>query len=221
MPDSATHWNALHANPRFRPVYPNEDVVRFLMALRSQLPAQARKRLLDIGSGGGRHMGLAAELGFSPFGIDISFTGLSHARQRMERFDLIASVAVASMINLPFAEASFHAVVAYGSFYYDSAEGMRQAIAETHRVLVRGGKSFVVLRSTDDYRHRKGRELEPNTFELDISETDELGTIQHFVAAEDIPEYFSLFANVSFEKSDWTTCNRTRLNSDWLITAEK
>ena len=166
-------------------------------------------------------MRLAAELGFSAFGVDISFTGLSHARERLHQNNLIASVTVASMTNLPFAEASFHAVVSYGSFYYGSAQAMRQAIAEAHRVLASGGKSFVVLRSTDDYRYGKGRELGPNTFDLDISETNELGTIQHFLAHEDIPEYFSLFSNVNFEKSEWTTCSRTRLNSDWLITAEK
>ena len=164
---------------------------------------------------------LAAELGFSAFGIDISFTGLSHARERLHQNNLIASVAIASMAMLPFAEASFHAVVSYGSFYYGSAQVMQQAIAEAHRVLAPGGKSFVVLRSTDDYRYGKGRELGPNTFELDISETNELGTTQHFLGAEDIPEYFTLFSKVSFEKAEWTTCGRTRLNSDWLITAEK
>ena len=221
MPDSVAHWNQLHANPRFRPLYPSEDVVRFLMPLRAQLPVQTQCRLLDIGTGGGRHMLLAAELGFSPSGVDISFTGLSHARERMHRNNSIASIAVASMTSLPFAEASFHAVVSYGSFYYGSAQLMRQAIAEAHRVLAPGGKSFVVLRSTDDYRYGKGRELGSNTFELEISETNESGTIQHFLTAEDIPEYFNLFSNVSFEKVEWTTGGRTRLNSDWLITTEK
>jgi ubiquinone/menaquinone biosynthesis C-methylase UbiE len=220
MPDSATHWNQLHKNPRFRPIYPSEDVVRFLMGLCAQLPAQKRYRLLDIGTGGGRHMLLAATLGFSPFGVDISFTGLSHAQERIMEHSP-GSVALASMTSLPFAEASFHAVVSYGSFYYGSATEMRQAIAEMHRVLAPGGRSFVVLRSIDDYRYGKGRQLGPNTFELDISETNELGTIQHFLTSQDVAEYFSLFSNVSFEKAEWTTGGRTRLNSDWLITAEK
>ena len=221
MSDSAAHWNALHANPRFRPVYPSENVVRFVMALRAQLPAQTRYRLLDIGTGGGRHMVLAAELGFSAFGIDISLTGLTHARERMQQTNLIGSVALASMTSLPFADNSFHAVVSYGSFYYASAIEMRQAITETRRVLAPGGKSFVALRSTDDYRYGKGREVGPNTFELDISETNELGTIQHFVTAHDIAGYFVRFSKLNFEKAEWTTCDRTRLNSDWMITAEK
>jgi cyclopropane fatty-acyl-phospholipid synthase-like methyltransferase len=191
------------------------------MALRAQRPAQTQHRLLDIGTGGGRHMRLAAELGFSAFGVDISFIGLSHARECIQKTNLIASVAVASMTSLPFADASYHAVVSYGSFYYGSAQKMRQAIAEAHRVLVAGGKSFVVLRSTDDYRYGKGREVGANTFELNISETNELGTIQHFLAAEDIPEYFRPFSAVNFEKAEWTTGGCTRLNSDWLITADK
>lgn len=196
-------------------------MVRFLLGLRAQLPTETQHRFLDIGTGGGRHMRLAAELGFSAFGIDISLTGLLHARERMQKANLIAPVAVASMTNLPFAENSFQAVVSYGSFYYGSAQEMRQAIDETHRVLTPGGKSFAVLRTTDDYRYGKGRALEPKTFELDISETNELGTIQHFLTAQDIPEYFTPFSDVNFEKSDWTFCGRTRLNSDWLITAEK
>ena len=195
--------------------------MRFLMALRAQRPAQTHCRLLDIGTGGGRHMLLAAELGFSPFGVDISFTGLSHARERMHQTNLSGSVALASMTSLPFANNSFHAVVSYGSFYYASANEMRHAIAETHRVLAPGGKSFVVLRSTDDFRYGRGRQLGLNTFELDISETNELGTIQHFLAAEDIPEYFRPFSAVNFEKAEWTTGGCTRLNSDWLITADK
>lgn len=196
-------------------------MVRFLMALRAQLSAQTQHRLLDIGTGAGRHMVLAAELGFSAFGVDISLTGLSHVLERMCEMNLMGSVALASMTSLPFAGNSFHAVVSYGSFYYASATEMQRAIAETLRVLMPGGKSFAVLRSTDDYRYGKGRAVGANTFELDISETNELGTIQHFVTAQDISEYFIRFSKVSFEKAEWTTCDRTRLNSDWMITAEK
>jgi ubiquinone/menaquinone biosynthesis C-methylase UbiE len=202
-------------------MYPNEDVVRFLLALRAQLRPEAQHRFLDIGTGTGRHMRLAAELGFSVFGVDISFNGLSHAREHLNGTNPVHSVVLASMTGLPFADASFNAALSYGSFYYGFAEEMREAIAETRRVLLARGKAFIVLRSIDDYRYGKGRELGPNTFQLDISETNELATVQHFLTAEDIPEYFGAFSKVSFEKSDWTTCGRTRLNSDWLITVEK
>ncbi|HZR65579.1 MAG TPA: methyltransferase domain-containing protein [Terriglobales bacterium] len=221
MSDSARHWNELHANPRFRPSYPNEDVVRFLLATRDKLKSPSQPRFLDIGAGGGRHMRLAAELGFSVCGVDISFTGLTHARERIEAMNRHARAAVASMTQLPFANETFEAVLSFGSFYYGDQKQMRQAIAEANRVLAKGGRSFTVLRTTSDYRYGKGRQLEPRTFQLDISETNELGTVQHFLAEENIPEYFVDFSRVSFEKSECTFGRRTRVNSDWLITAEK
>ncbi len=221
MPDSVTHWNALHSNPRFRPLYPNEDVVRFLLATRALVPENRRPRFLDIGAGAGRHIHLAAELGFSAFGIDISFTGLSHARERLQRTGTPHSVALASMTHLPFPDSTFDVVLSYGVFCYGSANEMKKAILETNRILNADGKSLVVLRSTDDYRYGKGRELAPNTFQLEISETNELGTIQHFLAKEDVPEYFASFSRVSFDKTDWTVGGGARLNSDWLITVTK
>ena len=221
MSDSARHWNGLHANPRFRPIYPNEDVVRFLLATRARLKTTPQPRFLDIGAGAGRHMRLAAELGFMACGVDISFTGVTHARERMVAMNAPALVSVAEMTHLPFPDGAFEAVLSFGSFYYGREKQMRQAIAEAFRVLAKGGRSFTALRNTGDYRFGKGRQLEPRTFQLDISDTNELDTTLHFVAEENIPEYFAAFSNLSFEKAEVTFCGLTRVNSDWLITAEK
>ncbi len=221
MHDSSPHWNELHANPRFRPAYPSEHVVRFLLASRVLVTTTSPPRFLDIGLGAGRHLKLAAELGFLPHGIDISLVGLKHAHQRLVDAKAPHGLAVASMSHLPFADLSFYAVLSYGVFYYGRAEDMKQAIREAQRVLVAGGKLFVVLRSTGDYRFGKGRELERNTFQLEIADTNELGTIQHFLTADDIARYFLGFSHVSFERNETTFSNRLGVNSDWLITAEK
>jgi len=221
MFDSSSHWDELHQNPRFRPMYPNDHVVRFLMTNRELLERHHPARFLDIGLGAGRHTKLAAELGFRACGIDISFVGLQHARERLLTAELRASLSQASMLALPFMDCSFAAVLSYGVFNYGTANEMKQAIAEVCRILVPGGRAFVVLRTTDDYRFGKGVRLGHNTFELSITETNEFHSTQHFVAADEIPVYFANFARVSFEKADTTFGNRTGLNSDWLITAEK
>ena len=88
-------------------------------------------------------------------------------------------------------------------------------------MLIRGERLLVVLRTTSDYRFGKGEELEHNTFRLTIEDTNELGTVQHFVAEEDLPAYFAAFSRMSFEKTETTFAGRTRLDSDWVITAEK
>jgi tellurite methyltransferase len=221
MHDAASRWNQLHENPRFRPSYPNDHVVRFLIATRELLSQATPARFLDIGVGAGRHTKLAADLGFSPYGIDVSLVGLTYASQRFADAHTAPLLAQASMLHLPFADHSFRAVLSFGVFYYGRAEEMKQAIHETRRVLSLGGRAFVVLRTTADYRFGKGLELEPNTFQLDIADTNEFGAIQHFIAAPDIPDYFSGFSQLSFEKTETTFANRANVNSDWLITVEK
>ncbi len=166
-------------------------------------------------------MALAAEMAFFPLGIDVSWNGLCHARQRLSASGTPHMLVTAGMTDLPFAENSFSAIVSYGVFCYGDAANMKTAINEAWRVLWPGGRLFVVLRSTRDYRYGKGKQLEPNTFLLDITETNEVGMVQHFLVADDIPIYFARFAQVTFESSEITFANRSRLDSDWLITAQK
>lgn len=218
MTDTTSRWDQLHANPRFRPLYPNDHVVRFLMGSRG-LIKNGRARFLDIGVGAGRHCKLASDLGFEPFGIDTSFIGLQHARLRLDATTNF--LAQASMLALPFADSSFNVVLSFGVFYYGTADEMKQAIAETHRVLGPDGRALIVLRTLEDHRFGKGKKLEHNTFQLDIADTNELGTIEHFVGAADIEPYFSAFSKIFFEKTETTSANRTHLDSDWLITLEK
>lgn len=221
MPDQEAHWNSLHQNPRFRPSYPSDHVVRFLKASQAIMKKNDGARFLDIGVGAGRHAKLAAELSFISFGVDFSETGLRHACARLQKSNVQFHLARASMLTLPFKDESFDIALSYGVFYYGTAAEMKQAIRETHRVLGPQGRAFVVLRTTGDSRFNKGVQIDPQTFRLTISETNELGTVQHFLAAEDILSYFSQFSRVSFEKSETTSDNRQFVDSDWLITAEK
>jgi len=221
MSNPAIDWDRLHENSRFRPRYPNDHVVRFLIANRAAVENSATRRLLDIGAGAGRHMQLASELGFEPYGIDTSVTGLQHAQQRFRSMQVQLRVIQASMLALPFAECSFGLILSFGVFYYGTANEMRHAIAEAHRVLAPGGRLFAVLRTTQDHRFGKGEQLAAQTFRLKITDTNEYDTVQHFLAAEDIAVYFEEFSCVSFEKTETTSANRTRLDSDWLITAQK
>lgn len=221
MVDARTHWDGLHENPRFRPSYPNDHVVRFLIANRNQANTFQSARCLDIGAGGGRHMKLASELGLAPYGIDISVSGLRHTQGRLGNANIRPLLACASMTAIPFADCSFDLVVSYGVFYYGTHSDMDRAIREIYRLLVPGGKAFIVVRTTDDYRFGKGERLEPNTFRLNISDTNEFDTVQHFLSAEDIPVRFSSYSNVSFEKTETTFAGRSRLDSDWLITVTK
>jgi hypothetical protein len=159
MTDASSHWDQLHKNPRFRPQYPSDHVVRFLMGSRPLLE-NGGARFLDIGVGAGRHCALATDLGFEPYG---------------------------------------------GLILRSSACSMRVS-----------GAARRLHETVDEYRFGKGKKLSHNTFQLDIADTNELGTVQHFIAAEDINLYFSAFSHITFEKTETTSANCTRLDSDWL-----
>jgi SAM-dependent methyltransferase len=221
MSIGTSHWDRLHEDPRFRPSYPNDNVVRFLVSNRARPERRTPPRFLDIGTGGGRHVKLAAELGFCPYGIDSSLVGLQHAERWFSELKVRRFLAQASMASLPFADSSFDLALSYGVFYYGTADDMKKSIAEAHRVLADAGSLFVVLRTTKDSRFGKGEQLGRNTFRLQITETNEYGTIQHFVGEEDIPAYFAAFSRTSYEKTETTFARHSQLNSDWLITAEK
>lgn len=166
-------------------------------------------------------MALAAEVGLFPVGMDVSWAGLGHARERLMSRGAPHALLSGGMSNLPFADGAFSVVLSYGVFYYGTAKHMKRAINEAWRVLCPGGRLLVVLRNTRDYRYGKGHKLEPNTFRLQITDTNEQGTVQHFLEEQDIPAYFERFSHVSFESSELTFGNRTRLDSDWVITAQK
>jgi SAM-dependent methyltransferase len=221
MSNAAAHWDRLHENPRFRPSYPNENVVRFLISNGRALGQSTRRRFLDIGVGAGRHLKLANELGFEVYGIDLSLIGLQCASERLSGLGIDYYLAQAPMGALPFATSSFNIVLSYGVFYYGTGDEIKKSIGEAHRVLANTGQLFVVLRTTQDYRFGKGEQLERNTFRLKVTDTNEYDTVQHFLSEEDIPEYFAAFAEVSYEKTETTFANHSRVNSDWLITAQK
>lgn len=191
------------------------------MANRNVLDSGIGNRFLDIGAGAGRHMRLASELGFEAHGVDTSLKGLRHIKQLSCDMRLAPRAVQGSMLALPFADESFAAALSFGVFYYGTANELKIAIAEAHRVLAPNGMLLVVLRSTDDYRFGKGEELAENTFRLSITETNECNTIQHFLRANDIPEYFKRFSQLGFEKTETSSANRTRVDSDWLITVKK
>ncbi len=147
--------------------------------------------------------------------------GLKYTKEGIAKDHIDAGLAQGSMNKLPFKNGSFDAVISYGVFNYGNQKEMKMAIQEVHRILKPNGKSFVMLRTTEDYRFGKGEQLEPSTFIIKIRETNEYGTVQHFLDEKAVREYFSSFSKFEFERTETTFMQLQAVNSDWLITAEK
>ena len=215
-------WNDLHLKERFQLKYPNEHLIRFIF---SQFPRglseRGKIRILDLGCGSGPHTVFLAEEGFQVYATDISNNGLNVTEKRLKSSGLKAVLKNANMENQPFEDNFFDGVVSFGVFYYNDRSGYQKAVGELHRVLKKGGRAFVFTRTTDDYRFGKGKEIERNTFILDISETSEQNMAMHFLDREGINEVFSSFEEITVEKNETTFSNLKNKNSDWIIKLKK
>jgi SAM-dependent methyltransferase len=102
-------------------------------------------RLLDLGCGSGRVVELLGQAGYRVVGFDLSSRALQAARRRLgPRAGLVQGDAFA----LPFAPASFEAIVSLG---YASVGSYPGAQAELARVLRRGGLALIDFRYLGAY----------------------------------------------------------------------
>jgi ArsR family transcriptional regulator len=133
--DNAARWDqirSLHVDEK--------EVERTLGAL---LPAQGIRDLLDIGTGTARMLELFGPRVERAVGIDLSREMLAVARVNLERAGLTnCSVRHGDMYQLPFAGASFDAVLIHQVLHY--AERPAAAIAEAARVLRPSGRLVVI-----------------------------------------------------------------------------
>lgn len=92
-------------------------------------------RILDVATGPGYTAAKAAERGADPVGVDLSETMLDHARANVPGVEFVRGDAT----KLPFADASFDAVVA--AFLLLHLGTPEDAVAEAARVLQPGGRA--------------------------------------------------------------------------------
>lgn len=107
---------------------------RFVTPLLDRAAAgRADLHLLDCGCGTGNNLRMLRTYGRAT-GIDITLSGLAHARRQGERL-----VARASATTLPFSDEVFHIVTSFDVIYAFDDETAAAALAEMRRVLVPGG----------------------------------------------------------------------------------
>jgi SAM-dependent methyltransferase len=155
-------WDELYADPTLLPVpdEPEPFVVRALEAL----PAPRSTPVLDVGCGGGRHLLWLERQGFTAFGTDRARNGLGLARDLLRREERPARVTLADMGALPFASASFGAVIAHHVLYHGAVADVRRAIGEAGRVLRDEGLFVGTLLSARAWKYGEGRRVEPSTY---------------------------------------------------------
>jgi SAM-dependent methyltransferase len=122
---------------------PAEDVYYLL----HRWAGQARRSILDLGCGLGRHSLLFAAHGFDVIALDASESGLRRLEAAAAKQGLPVDAVRADLTRLPFDASSFDFVLAYHSIYHVDSAGMAAVIDELHRILKPASEVYLTLNS--------------------------------------------------------------------------
>lgn len=219
------HWEGLYKGNLGIPRYASTDVVRWLFGNFS--PAQASGiRLLDMGSGPGRHAMLMAAQGFQVAATDYSDAAIAQAATWAQSEGLNIDFSQAPAQNQPFEDQSFDGVLCYGVLYYLSHTLFAQAVKEIHRLLKPGGSTFVWVKNDKDVRKTKGESATPHQYKITQQDegmpwNNETGMELTLLPKAEITACFSDFSDVQIEEVTSTLADGKYLEAAWLIYAKK
>jgi SAM-dependent methyltransferase len=125
---SAARWGPLWGARPDDWAYSEEQQVPTYEAALGRVEVGPGQPVLDIGCGVGVFLGLVADRGAQPFGIDASESLVAAARERLPD----AELRVGDMESLPYEDDSFELVTGFNSFFF--ATDMVVALREAGRV---------------------------------------------------------------------------------------
>jgi SAM-dependent methyltransferase len=180
-------WNDIYSERGRFFTEVHEDIER-VTALLAGIHA---RRVLDLGSGTGRHLVHLARLGFSMYGLDESPEGIRLAREWLASEGLDADVRVRSMHEpLPFTNGFFDGVISVQVIHHAHAAAIRRLVGEMTRVLRPGGLAFVTVPTLRN-QATAFEEIEPGTFiPLDGPEK---GLPHHYFTLGELRDVFGRF----------------------------
>jgi len=178
------------------------------------------KKILEVGFGTGTDTLFLAENGFDVYGIDISETAKKITEKKAMEKKLKVHLKVADMRAIPFADASFDAVVSVYTLPHNTLVGLRKTFSELKRVLKPKGMLIATLVSTKDTRYGAGKMVEPNTF-LILDDPDESDVSHHFSDEKETRELLAGFKIKKLNERSGISKRRNVNSVHWDIIAEK
>jgi len=206
-------WNKILKRPEYSLQEPDKLAVQFVEFLKKK----HSKRVLDLGCGAGRHVIYFSKQGFETYGIDTSKTGLK-TKNRLKKEKLNAALVECDTKKLPYVSCYFDAVLSLYTIYHNTKQGIKQAIAETHRTLKKRGLILLIFHSKRSSKHGKGTKIEENTF---IQENGpEKGILHHFVDEDEIQEFLEDFKILELQPEEYEIKEYLRSHLTVIATKE-
>jgi SAM-dependent methyltransferase len=136
------------------------------------LVARGARRVLDVGSGIGRHALAYARAGFDVVAVDASPAGVDELVQSAARAGVTVDARVAAFTALPADHGSIDHVLAWNVLYHGDAGVVRRSFTECRRVLAGGGSFQLTMLSKRHHACGAGRQIRPDTWVDERSVSD-------------------------------------------------
>lgn len=220
-------WINLHNQARYRPKYPLEPVVQYVLR---NFKRDSNAKILDAGCGAGRHVVFMAEEGMAPYGLDFSSSGVEYTKAVLREKGygkFTENVVEGSCSAMPFEDNSFDGLLSIGVLYYLPWPKIVESVKEFYRVLKPSGRCFVTVRALEDYRYSSGEKTEEHhtvyvtESSAQRSASSENGMSMHFFSREEFAELFSMFDNVKIDDYIISHDNGMYRDCNYFLTAEK
>lgn len=199
--------------------WPYENVVRFLHYVTSK---NDEVRILDFGCGSGRNTRVMVEMGLDICAMDYNLACIELTKEKLGDYKKVDYV-VNEELCVMAAENEFNVVVANGVLFYLNRYNEQKLLRELSRVLNMGGMLYADYRSKADEFYGRGKEIEPDLYELDETCGSLAGIQYAFRDAEEIKELYlrNGFEITNFERIDHYIENCTKNNSHYIVWAKK
>ena len=149
--------------------YPDEEVVRFLMRLKSKVKNKKNKdfKVLDLGSGSGKNVKPVIEIGFKLYCIDWSKGGNDYIKNKQKKSKIDFKCLDFTTNKLPYKDNYFDAVIATSVFDHIFKADSKKLLKDVNRIIKKNGVMISNLMTTKtDKINRKGDKIinEDNTY---------------------------------------------------------
>ncbi|MFW9999999.1 MAG: class I SAM-dependent methyltransferase [Candidatus Hodarchaeota archaeon] len=153
------------------------------------------QKILDIGSGTGRHLLYFSKKGFEIYGMDSSPKGISIAKKWLSEEGLKTEIILHRMEEkFPYEDNFFDAIISIQVIHHNRMKDILITVNEIDRVLKKGGIIFITfprLEGTSRLEEWELKEIEKNTYIPQAGQ--EKGLPHHFFTMEEIHEVFGSF----------------------------
>jgi len=213
-------WQDVYENSEWGR-HPSEHLVRF-MARSFRDRDQQAIRVLELGCGPGANVLWLSREGFETSGIDGSSVAIERCRHRLEKESLSAHLVVGDIVELPFPDEHFDAVVDVECLYANARADTAKALAQVFRVLRPGGLLFSQSFSDRMALGTGYRVIERGGYS-DVVEGPFAGKgFVRLVSRSDVDELYGEYLElVSVDHAEYSFGGGSGCIAEWLIVAGK